>query len=72
MTVDLLIKMLLLEFHNKIIEDLLLEKFNNKPEDGKWEGIEATVADFDGVLFHIFSSPDAKNLLNVCISIKCF
>lgn len=64
--------MLLLEYHNKIIEDLLLEKFNNKPEDGKWEGIEATVADFDGVIFHIFSSPDAKNLLNVSISIKCF
>eukprot|EP01115_Flamella_aegyptia_P011255 TRINITY_DN5212_c0_g1_i2.p1 TRINITY_DN5212_c0_g1~~TRINITY_DN5212_c0_g1_i2.p1 ORF type:complete len:315 (+),score=149.31 TRINITY_DN5212_c0_g1_i2:1070-2014(+) len=64
--------MLLLEFHNKIIEDFILERWNNPPEEGKYESIETTIADFDGVIFHIFSSADAKNLLNVSISIKCF
>jgi actin related protein 2/3 complex subunit 2 len=64
-------EMILLEYHNKIIEDTLLEKWNT--EGGKFETIEAVVADFDGVTFHL-STPDAnaKNLLNISCSVKCF
>jgi len=40
--------MILLEYHNKIIEDTLLEKFGIT--DGRYEAIEAIIADFDGVL----------------------
>ncbi len=62
--------MLLLEYHNKIIEDTLLEKFN--VTDGKYDSIEATIADFDAVTFHLFTDQNQKNLLNISISIKCF
>jgi len=62
--------MLLLEYHNKIIEDTLLEKFN--VTDGKFDSVEAIIADFDGVLFHLFTDANNKNLLNISISIKCW
>jgi actin related protein 2/3 complex subunit 2 len=62
--------MILLEYHNKIIEDTLLEKFEN-PE-GKFESVETTIADFDQVLFHIFTDANQKNLLNISMSIKCW
>jgi len=62
--------MILLDYHNKIIEDTLLEKFNIT--DGKYDSVEAIVADFDGVLFHLFTDNNAKNLLNISMSIKCW
>jgi actin related protein 2/3 complex subunit 2 len=62
--------MLLLEYHNKIIEDTLLERFDIT--DGKFESVEATIADFDAVTFHLFTDQNQKNLLNISISIKCF
>jgi len=62
--------MLLLEYHNKIIEDTLLEKFN--VTDGKFDSVEAVIADFDGVTLHLFTDANQKNLLNISISIKCF
>jgi actin related protein 2/3 complex subunit 2 len=62
--------MILLEYHNKIIEDTLLEKFEN-PE-GKFESVETTIADFDSVLFHIFTDANQKNLLNISMGIKCW
>jgi len=64
--------MILLDFHNKIIEDTLLEKLNNPPAEGKYEGVEITFADFDGVMFHITTDPEQKNLIRVSISIKIF
>jgi len=63
--------MILLEFHNKIIEDLLIEKFATT--EGKFESIEAIIADFDAVTFHIFTpDPNAKNILNISMSIRCW
>jgi len=64
--------MILLEYHNKIIEDTILDKLNNPPEDGKWESVEMTIADFDGITFHVFSSAEDKKFLNVSISAKCY
>jgi len=63
--------MILLEYHNKIIEDTLLEKF--AITDGKFDAVETIIADFDAVTFHIFT-PDqnAKNILNISMSIKCW
>jgi len=34
--------------------------------------VEAIVADFDGVLFHLFTDANQKNLLSISISIKCW
>jgi len=62
--------MILLDYHNKIIEDTLLEKFGIT--DGKYESVETIHADFDGVLFHMFTDANSKNLLNISISIKCW
>lgn len=59
--------MILLEYHNKIIEDLLLEKLN-----GKHEAVDAVIADFDAVTFHLKTDQEKKNVLYVSISMKCF
>jgi len=65
--------MILLEYHNKIIEDTLLEKFNNPPgPEGKWESYNALIADFDGVTFQMVTDQTNKNLLKVSVSIRCF
>jgi len=65
--------MLLLDYHNKIIEDTILERFNNPPgPEGKWESIETIIADFDGVTFHLFTDANTKNILNISMSIKCW
>jgi actin related protein 2/3 complex subunit 2 len=63
--------MLLLEYHNKIIEDTLLEKFEID-DVSKFDSVEAIIADFDAVTFHLFTDANQKNLLNISISIKCF
>jgi len=63
-------KMILLDTYNKIIEDTILEKYNT-PE-GKFESVEIVLADFDGVTFHVFTNPNAKNILNVSLSMKCY
>lgn len=65
-------EMILLEYHNRIIEDTLLDKFNNPPEDGKYESIETILADFDGVTFHMFTDANSKNILFLSMSIKCW
>jgi len=62
--------MILLDYHNKIIEDTLLEKFN--PTEGKFESVEIIVADFDGVTFHIFTDANSKNILYVSMSMRCY
>lgn len=60
--------MILLETKNRIVEETLLHRFTS----AKPETIDITVADFDGVLFHI-SNPDGdKTKLRVSISLKFF
>jgi len=60
--------MILLEFHNKIIEDTLLEKFGI--QDGKYDAVEMIIADFDGVTFHLYTEGEGKNIFNVSMSMK--
>lgn len=64
--------MILLDYHNKIIEDTLVDKLTNPPEEGKYESVEMVLADFDGVTFHVFTDQNSKNLLSVSVAIKCF
>lgn len=60
--------MILIEFHNRIVEETLKSRFYaTKPES-----CDITVADFDGVLFHISTDSDNKAVIRVSISIKCF
>jgi len=57
--------MILLEFANKIIEDTLLRLFNSEPES-----IDMTLADFDGVTYHVHN-PDVANKTNLHVSMSC-
>jgi actin related protein 2/3 complex subunit 2 len=59
--------MILLEFHNRIIKETLTQRVGvEKPES-----IDITVADFDGVTFHI-STPASKTVVQVSVSMRCF
>jgi len=63
--------MILLDYHNKIIEDTLIERF--AVEEGKHEALEMVIADFDGVTFHL-STPDAnaKNIIQISMAMKAY
>jgi len=64
-----------LDYHNKIIEDTLLEKFSSPDTaSGKFDSVEIIAADFDGVTFHISTPAESttKNLLNISMSMKCY
>lgn len=60
--------MILLDYHNKIIEDTLLERF--AISDGRYESLDITIADFDGVTFKLKTDDDSKNLLKISMSMK--
>jgi actin related protein 2/3 complex subunit 2 len=67
--------MILLEYSNRIIQDTILDKIayaSDSNNEVKFESIEAIIADFDGVTFHLFTDPTAKNLLSISMSIKCW
>lgn len=60
--------MILLEINNRIVEEHVLQKFNA----GKFESIDVTIADFDGVMFHI-SNPDGdKSKLLISVAMRFF
>jgi len=63
--------MILLEYHNKIIYDTLVERFQAVKE-GTLDSIEAIIADFDAVTFHLHTDANSKNLLTISMSIKCY
>jgi len=64
--------MILLDYHNKIIEDILLERF--AVADGKYDPLEppTVIADFDGVTFSLGTDPNARHLITVSMSMKGF
>ncbi|CAL8110531.1 unnamed protein product [Orchesella dallaii] len=64
--------MILLEINNRILEDTLALKFKNALAGGKPESTDITIADFDGVLFHISSHNGDKTKLKVSISLKFY
>jgi len=43
-----------------------------KTEEGKFESVEAIIADFDQATFHLWTDQNQKNLLRVSLSMKCY
>jgi actin related protein 2/3 complex subunit 2 len=64
--------MILLEINNRILEDTLTVKFKNALTGAKPESTDITIADFDGVLFHISNHAGDKTKLKVSISLKFY
>lgn len=64
--------MILLEINNRIVEETLLVKFRNALAGSKPESIDVTVADFDGVLFHISNLNGEKTKIRTSISLKFY
>lgn len=64
--------MILLEIRNLIVQETLTQKIRNVLEGGKPDSVDITVADFDGVLYHM-SNPDGnKSKIMVSISLKFY
>lgn len=59
--------MIILEHVNRIVEETLKDRFLT----GRQAGIELLCADFDGVTFHLSSSPGKKNEINISVGTKC-
>ncbi|XP_067928959.1 actin-related protein 2/3 complex subunit 2-like [Watersipora subatra] len=64
--------MILLEFRNLIVEETLTNKFANVKNGNKPDAVNVTVADFDGVKFHISNPGGDKSKLLVSISLKFY
>eukprot|EP01108_Squamamoeba_japonica_P002345 TRINITY_DN2098_c0_g1_i1.p2 TRINITY_DN2098_c0_g1~~TRINITY_DN2098_c0_g1_i1.p2 ORF type:complete len:298 (+),score=167.64 TRINITY_DN2098_c0_g1_i1:124-1017(+) len=60
--------MIILEFHNRIVENTVREQVMS----GGADIVDVTCADFDGVTFHVSSDPAAPGFLLVSISTRCF
>lgn len=64
--------MILLEINNRIIEETLTLKFTNAAAGNKPDGIDVTIADFDGVLYHISNPGGDKAKVQVSIALKFY
>ncbi|XP_003746516.1 actin-related protein 2/3 complex subunit 2 [Galendromus occidentalis] len=64
--------MILLETNNKIVEDILRVKFSNHKAGSKADYVDATVADFDGVLFHLSNPAGDKSKIRLSIALKFY
>uniref|UniRef100_A0A1B6E4U4 Arp2/3 complex 34 kDa subunit n=1 Tax=Clastoptera arizonana TaxID=38151 RepID=A0A1B6E4U4_9HEMI len=64
--------MILLEINNRIIEETLTVKYKNALAGHKPESIDITIADFDGVLFHISNFGGDKTKIRISISLKFY
>lgn len=64
--------MILLEINNRVVEDVLKVKWAELETNQKLEFVDVTVADFDGVLFHISNYQGDKTKICVSILLKFF
>lgn len=64
--------MILLEIKNRIVEEALILRFRNAVDGNKPESLDITVADFDGVLYHISNPNEDKSKIRVSISLKFY
>ncbi|XP_017785046.1 PREDICTED: probable actin-related protein 2/3 complex subunit 2 [Nicrophorus vespilloides] len=64
--------MILLEINNRVVEETLTLKIKNAQAGVKNESIDVTVADFDGVLYHISNVNGDKTKIRVSISLKFY
>ncbi|CAM0142342.1 unnamed protein product [Umbelopsis sp. WA50703] len=59
--------MILLDYHNVILQDTLSARF----ESEKPESLDMTIVDFDGVLYHM-STPESKTKIQISFRWGCF
>lgn len=64
--------MILLEINNRIIEETLTLKFSNALAGNKPDVVDVTVADFDGVLYHVSNPGEDRTKVRVSISLKFY
>ncbi|CAH1960954.1 unnamed protein product [Acanthoscelides obtectus] len=64
--------MILLEINNRVVEETLTVKIKNAQAKLKNESIDITVADFDGVLYHISNINGDKTKIRTSISLKFY
>ncbi|KAH1025868.1 hypothetical protein HUJ05_010503 [Dendroctonus ponderosae] len=64
--------MILLEINNRVVEDTLTLKIKNAQAGLKNESIDVTVADFDGVLYHISNLNGDKAKIRISIALKFY
>ncbi|XP_011877838.1 PREDICTED: probable actin-related protein 2/3 complex subunit 2 [Vollenhovia emeryi] len=64
--------MILLEIHNRILEETLTNKVKNAQSGHKQESTDVVIADFDGVLFHISNLSGDKSKLRISILLKFY
>ncbi|XP_044758212.1 probable actin-related protein 2/3 complex subunit 2 [Coccinella septempunctata] len=64
--------MILLEINNRLVEETLTVKIKNAQAGLKNESIDVTVADFDGVLYHISNPNGDKSKIRVSIALKFY
>jgi len=59
--------MILLEFNNRILFELIQQRFSSERQDG----LETVFVDFDGVSFRATTNPDQPNLLTISMAWSC-
>ncbi|KAF7271884.1 actin-related protein 2/3 complex, subunit 2 [Rhynchophorus ferrugineus] len=64
--------MILLEINNRLVEETLTVKIKNAQAGLKNESIDVTVADFDGVLYHISNLNGDKSKIRISIALKFY
>lgn len=64
--------MILLEYKNLIVQQTLTEKILHVLDGGKPDNVDITVADFDGVLYHISNPDQNKSKIMVSVSLKFY
>lgn len=64
--------MILLEINNRVVEDVLKVKWTELDSCQKLESVDVTVADFDGVLFHLSNYDNDKTKIRISILLKFF
>eukprot|EP00033_Pygsuia_biforma_P000512 GCRY01000602.1.p1 GENE.GCRY01000602.1~~GCRY01000602.1.p1 ORF type:complete len:301 (-),score=64.47 GCRY01000602.1:172-1074(-) len=63
--------MILLEEGNRCVQEALESRIAGFRKSEKAEPIDVQIADFDGVVFHIFNG-DSKNKIRISIAMKCY
>jgi actin related protein 2/3 complex subunit 2 len=64
--------MILLEFHNRIIEEALSSRLEQHNEGEQIDGICMSVADFDGTIYQLANPGDDTNIVKVSIGLTWF
>lgn len=62
--------MILLDYHNRILKEAIESRIELAQSDKK-EVLDVTLADFDGVQFHVTTNAEDKNLITVSLAWRC-